>query len=336
MMEFFDQYDNEDTEGFSDFEKAMEDTVVLVAAREAKRHAAELNERSEIQIEEIESIVSKLDGMVSHVMNQQVRLSGSVKLYDQTDDSDSFFIHQTTGKFEGFWPTDRDDEISFDYLFSVPVDEFGNVIQEDDDRDLEPGQYTISKVQAAPSNVFMKFDRMHPVQARAILETAYPASLKDIDGRIIHIEDRADELALMGLRGFQITKSITEPSGEELEYTRAVIAYINGMIAIDLKIPYLVDIEGDIIMTSTDGLTFIKYENSKNMMLSVEGLTFFNSSDASSEYFDTYSLSLKGSLQSDNPDIKGSDIILPLQSVSQIQSLRRLVFEMNPSERREG
>ena len=182
-MEFFGQHDNVDTDEFSDFEKAMEDTVVLLAARESKKRAERINTDSgELPETIIQTDLLELNHMVYHVLNNSVTVSGNIQVIDEGDESESQFVSEVSGRFDGFADSYRNNSVNYDYLMTVLIDEDGNFrtgdVESDTDEFFKP-----VIIQARPSEVFLKFDTMHPVRARAILETSFSNSFnKTMDG----------------------------------------------------------------------------------------------------------------------------------------------------------
>jgi hypothetical protein len=336
MMEFFGQHDNADTDGFSDFEKAMEDTVVLLAARESKKRAERINNDSgELPEATIQTDLLELNHMVYHVLNQSVTVSGNIQVVYDGDESASQFVSEVSGRFDGFADSYRNNSVNYDYLMTVLIDEEGNFRTGDIDSDTTEFFKPVI-IQARPSEVFLKFDTIHPVRARAILETSFSSTLHDLDSRIINPDSEGDmdpEAAILNLQGFTVKKDAEELTHETEEYMESINTYVNAMITIDKEVPYLLSLDGAYI-DIYDGSVMLSDAN-EEMLMKVDRMVMFNLQNPIEGLSDDYTFCVVGKVYKDDPDIKAKEILIPLSSIGKIRSVRRLISEYDFSQSEE-
>jgi hypothetical protein len=338
MTEFFKSSDNQEAEySFSDFQKAMEDTVVIAAAFDAKRRADNINNGNDSMVPEtIQRHLLELDQMVSHVLNGGVTVSGKMQKCEDGDSSEFFMVSEVVGVFEGFVASYREDKVSFDYVLSTPINEVTGEIFTieaiEKASDNEEGiRYSSQRVQAIPGEVFMEFEHMHPVQARAILETAYPDTLRDLGERIIHTGDNRDELAVLGLRGFSVEADNEMFKHDNSEYIKAISCYVIGMVTIDSHVPYLLNINGGYIEVSQNEKKEFQTKTINGQLMTVNGFGLYTFPKTEDAIASDISFGFTGVLHSEDADIPSPTVLIPLDSIAQIRSLRRLVSEVFPS-----
>jgi len=342
MMDFFDTYENSDDGSFSEFQKAMEDTVVIAASNEAKRRADLINLNGSDETDEDENVSKHLDelnAMVPHVMHSEVTLAGRMQRCIRGDDSEFFIAQETPGQFHGFVSSRRDDLLHFDLAFAVPIEtETDEVLTTERitaaAEEGETLEYSTQLVQAVPGEVFVEFNNMHPIRAKAILETTYPDTLRDIDDRIIHLSDTSDEDAILGLRGFSVNVDDNDTNHDNVTYIRAIVKYISGMVSIDGSVPYLLTVDGTYITADENGVQDLSATTVKGQLMTVHdfGLYSFTETDAEDDSTGELSFGLKGVWFTNDLDAPSTDVILPIESIVSFRSLRRLVAEAYPTE----
>jgi hypothetical protein len=331
MIEFFDSSAKPEAETFTDFEKSMEDTVFLAAAREAKRREEALNgvgHDEESLRQEGGMVIHELDQMVSHVYGTEVVVSGMVQGASDGDESEYTFVQEVKGKFDGFYTSYRDgNKINFDAMIIAVVNqETGQFITTDTTMD-EDESYEAKTIQVRPLEVFMKFERMHPIRARAILQTTHPDTLEELDARIIHDGEDADDKALLGLRGLNIKEDASGGVQSTAELLDAVRFYLEGMLSVDNDMPYILSVDGNYLPINTGKPEDVSYEKSEGVKFRLGQIIFHQMQGFGASKGD-HCLALVGTVLSDTPDEPGTDILLPLESITQLRSLRRLVSEV--------
>ena len=306
---------------------------MLAAAREGERRAKGINEdKNEYEESDLSKHSRELDFMVSHVLGSNVLVSGKVQKARDGDESPFYTLPPFGAEFRGFIYCVRNGRVSFDYYLVAAVsNETDAILTLDEVRQAKEANiqldYTPQYIQAVPDEVHIDFPTMHPIQARAWLEITYPETLHEIDKRIILNDQGIDEEdAVLGLRGFNITLSDEEQKYGGPRYIEAMEKYLNGMVSLDHRVPYLLSVDGLYIGHAPSGYAERTHLKDEAILMSVNELGFYSFTETGNKIEGSIGLALKGMLYSydseDTPD-KG-EIILPLESIKSIESVRKL------------
>lgn len=330
MTEFDDIFSSNDFDIISeeDFEKASVDTIVKAAGVEAtgRTRPAREEELDGSDFENFDGVTRELDKKVTHVMATTMDFSGSVQLSHLGDESDLISVQDGFAEFQGFTASLRGDRVEYDYLFKVTLDQLGQVLSREDIsgyvNDGRESELVIASAQARASNVHMKFDVIHPTRALAWLSISYPEIVDQLDFILLGTEgDDTRKLAALKDFSFFISKDMPEPEATLLK--KMIGEYCRGMATVDRYVPYEIDIDGDCLDMS-DIKNLKKEPIHESALFSASYLDVYVEDVSNREGAPGLDckVALFGILHSAEVDQPGRSMVIPLENVGDIRSLR--------------
>ena len=325
-------------DSFSDIEKAFEDTVVLSAAKEAKLSADFINRTNNMNEEFIvQKKLKELNAMVAHVHGATVLISGYIQQHGDDEKNPFQYVSETYASFGGFIQSMRNGLLSYDYNFTVVVDDNGVILEkeriDEDARNGEEPSQTVVYAQALTDGVFLNFSKLQPVRARALLDLSYPDTMRLLDDLILYEGKGDDANALFALRAFSHT--VHKGPVETHEYTKlqmnAINTYANGMVKLDTEVPYFMNVDGYALTLPEDDPSRKITLHANNVLFSAAELFLFSPDLDKEKAENVFTFGLRGMLHSRDYEKPGKFILLPLQSVTSLQSMRGTVPSPTPN-----
>ena len=315
---------------FSDFEKAMDDTIVTAAGKEAVDRSHAMTEQEAHSTAQTDQNTIELDGMVDHALDSATDVSGAVRLYRLGPKAPLQNVQDAFGTFKGFIISRRDRRVEYDYVFSGFSDsedvllsrtqyyEMKNSGREDD---IKSETFT-----ARPGDTYMNFDYVHPIRALAWLTVSHPEIIEALDQLLIDTQGtEADKLHALKEFTYPIPTDLTDQESQML--LRCMTEYVRGMASIDYQVPYNLVIDG-VAIRLQDAL------NSEKKKLILKRRALFTVS-----YIDAYTedvndpvtnevigtqcaFALFGQMHASELDRPSYTMLMPLKSITSLTSQR--------------
>ena len=232
---------------FSDFEKAMEDTNVTAAGRQAADRSHAMSEEEAAALNQTDANTIELDALVDHAIDSGADISGQVRLFSRGADSAPVVAQDAYGSFKGFIISRRGGRIEYDYVFAGFTNGDGTILSRTEYHELtaagEGDQIRTDSLLARPGDVYMNFDYVHPVRAFAWLTVSHPEIIEALDQLLIDGEGTdADKLLALKDFSFLLPNDLSEQETQML--MRSMTEYVRGLASIDYEVPYNMVVDG--------------------------------------------------------------------------------------------
>lgn len=321
-------------ETFDDYttlEKALEETVLIAAGKEAKRRAAQVNAAND-DILYSDSIVDEntkeLDIVVKYLLDEAVYVSGNVRDSTEALDAPVSYVDRISAKFQGFVVSRDDFQVSYDYVFSGVVNDEGQYLSDQQIRDeIERGARCERRFfRAKTDQVFMEFGAMHPMRALAILQTSYPQILEQIDEIVIGPEGRSELEKLTRLAELSIPMAGLEADTVST-LSNAVEIYIRNVIDLDYDVPYSLVLGGGYLPLDSEKGFVVPEESGRTWLLSaskvaIQPLTYDEDSPGDKAPGNYLRPCLFGHLHGQDQFEESTYAMIPVDHIKELRSLR--------------
>lgn len=315
---------------FSDFEKAMDDTIVTAAGKEAVDRSHAMSQEEALSDAQTDQNTIELDGMVDHALDSATDISGLVRLYRLGPESAQQSVQDVFGTFKGFIISRRNGRVEYDYVFSGFSDSDDILLSRTQYYEMKNGGRESSikteTFTARPGDTYMNFDYVHPVRALAWLTVSHPEIIEVLDQLLIDTEGNdADKLHALKEFTYPLPSGLTEQESQML--LRCMTEYVRGMASIDYQVPYNLVIDG-VAIRLQDAL------NSEKKKLLLKRRALFSVS-----YIDAYTedvndpvtnevigtqcaFALFGQMHASELDRPSYTMLMPLKSITSMASQR--------------
>ncbi len=304
-----------------DFEEASEDMVLKRAVDEALLLEAYIS-HGNISEEEIEKRLYELNTTIYHVYAE----AGVIKLLDTEYDTTAMEddgIDGAAATFYGFKMVRvGEEEFAVRSAFGLTRDSEKGIYLQPEDVQQDNENESVAVVMLAPLDA-IKFEStiVHPQRARAWLDLAAPELSRDLDDRLAAVS--SDIQGLVNLSTLKIPAQKPGDGFYEKMRISATYEYANAMATVDTEEPYIITLKGQLWLPLSDGSCQLVEPDAEvySQLFNANSLCLFQTidDDAMLEFC------LKGFLPDEDPTIPSTEVIIPLSSLSSVQSIRTLM-----------
>ena len=154
-----------------------------------------------------------------------------------------------------------------------------------------------------------------------------------LDDLMLYQGEGQDTDALYALRSFKHTlyANSTETDENENLHIEAINTYTRAIVKVDTEVPYLLNVDGYVLIPPSDELNKELILHANNLLFSATELVLYCRDLDKNKPENTFMFGLHGILHSADPEKPGKYILVPLQSVTSLKSLRDVVPKPTPN-----
>lgn len=327
---------------YSEIDHAMIDTVLDQAAQDAKIFENRFNAAATGDINQLRLGVERLDNSVSHLLGSFATIKGGDLEEDGTCKPEDSNGQKYIAMFNGFAARLGDDsgQVHIDYLATIVTDSSGKPMSFDEFRKIRPkfktGKVSLSGEQRHFSieTAKLDFEQVTPLRAKAWLKLAHPELFQQLRSIVetSPSEDPYKEDALLGLKKFHYDAS-DETDGDYIFGTmleRSVNAYLADELNFDKRNGYLVRVDGLHYLKTASGLNPVetgRYPMSNHeYYIDLNGVNVSRKFNKVTNGWVSEGIAIQATRHGRPPHRSSAEIIIPIESLAAIGSVRKIVF----------